>query len=127
MLLALASSFQIEKDYTSDINMLIAAMKTDKFKGKSYDRLAYLSDTYGPRMWGSPTLELAIEEVRKMAVAEGFENVRLEPVLNFTRWIRKNESLTLLSPRVSKLEVIGIGGSVPGYSLRSIVGTSPGK
>lgn len=66
-------------------------------------------------MWGSPTLELAIEEVRKMAVQEGFENVRLEPVLNFTRWIRKNESLTLLAPRTAKLDMIGIGGSVPGY------------
>jgi carboxypeptidase Q len=65
-------------------------MKTASFKGKSYERLAYLSDTYGPRMWGSPILEMAIEEVRKMAVTEGFDNVRLEPVANFTRWIRKN-------------------------------------
>ena len=71
-LLVLASCFLVEKDYTEDINMLITAMKTAKFKGKSYERLAYLSDTYGPRMWGSPTLEMAIEEVRKMTVAEGF-------------------------------------------------------
>jgi hypothetical protein len=51
-----------------------------------------------------------------MAYNEGFENVRLEPVRNFTKWVRGNEELTLLSPRPNpqKLDVIAFGGSIPG-------------
>ena len=51
-----------------------------------------------------------------MAVDEGFSNVRLEPVRNFTKWVRGTESLTLLSPRSTpqKLNLIGLGGSIPG-------------
>jgi len=41
------------------------------------DWLAYITDTYGPRMWGSATLEQVIYEMQSMAVAEGFENVHL--------------------------------------------------
>lgn len=31
----------------------------------SWNRLAYLTDTYGPRMWGSEVLEMAIDEMKK--------------------------------------------------------------
>ncbi len=36
---------------------------------------------------------------------------------NFTKWVRGEESLTLLSPRPNptKLDVIGLGGSAVGY------------
>ena len=30
------------------------------WKYSAYDRLAYITDTYGPRMWGSITLEQVI-------------------------------------------------------------------
>ena len=51
-----------------------------------------------------------------MAYEEQFDNIRLEPVSDFTKWVRGNEELTLLSPRPfpSKLSVIGLGGSVAG-------------
>lgn len=52
-----------------------------------------------------------------MASAAGFENIRLEQVKNFTKWVRGKESLTLYEPRPTptKLDVIGLGGSVAGY------------
>ncbi len=52
-----------------------------------------------------------------MASAAGFENIKLEQVKNFTKWVRGKESLTLYDPRPtpSKLDVIGLGGSVAGY------------
>jgi hypothetical protein len=52
-----------------------------------------------------------------MASAAGFENIRLEQVKNFTKWVRGKESLTLYEPRPTptKLDVIGLGGSVGGY------------
>lgn len=52
-----------------------------------------------------------------MAKREGFENVKLEPVKNFTKWVRGDESLIMLKPRPfpTPLNVIGLGGSVAGY------------
>lgn len=51
-----------------------------------------------------------------MARDEGFDNIRLEPVKNFTKWVRGKESLTLYSPRPTpqKLELIGLGKSISG-------------
>ena len=67
-------------------------------------------------MWGSSTLETVIAEVEQMALEEGFDNVRLQPVKNFTKWVRGKESLTLYSPRPTptSLNLIGLGGTVPG-------------
>ena len=89
-LLALAACVEI--DYTETVNKLKDAInnKADKFYHKAYDRLAYISDTFGPRMWGSSALEKVIVEVYRMAKEEGFENVRLEAVKNFTKWVRGN-------------------------------------
>ena len=39
-------------------------------------------------MWGSNVLESVIQEVKGMAEKEGFDNVHLEPVKNFTKWVR---------------------------------------
>lgn len=52
-----------------------------------------------------------------MAEKEGFDNVRLEPVSNFTKWIRGKEQLTLYDPRSTpqKLSLIGLGRSISGY------------
>lgn len=52
----------------------------------------------------------------KMAIDEGFDSVHLEPVSNFTKWVRGKESLTLYSPRPTpqKLNVIGLGKSISG-------------
>jgi hypothetical protein len=68
-------------------------------------------------MWGSAVLESAIKNMQEQAIAEGFDNVRLEPVTNFTKWVRGAESLTLYSPRPvpTPLKLIGLGGSAPGY------------
>ena len=95
-----------------------STIKNDRFSYKhyAYDQLAYVVDTYGPRMWGSTNLESAIDYMYKLAIAEKFDEVRLEPVKNFTKWVRGKESLTLLSPRpiASKLEVTALGFSVGG-------------
>jgi hypothetical protein len=55
--------------------------------------------------------------MKNMADKEGFENIRLEPVANFTKWVRGKEELTLNSPRPNpqKLSLIGLGKSISGY------------
>ena len=68
-------------------------------------------------MWGSVALEQAIFELASQANKLGFENLRLEEVKNFTKWVRGAEPLTLFDPRPfpQPLGVIGLGPSVPGY------------
>jgi len=118
LLLVLTVLVACEKDYSDFVKSLQSSIQDPKgiFYHKAYERLANLSDTFGPRMWGSTVLEAAIKSMYDQAVAEGFDNVRLEPVVNFTKWVRGNESLTLYSPRPtpSPLKLIGLGGSVSG-------------
>ena len=45
-----------EKDYTDFVKYLKQKITENPFKGEAYKRLAYLTDTYGPRMWGSNVL-----------------------------------------------------------------------
>lgn len=107
-----------EKDYTDLVKSLKASIedKNGIFYHSAFNRLAYISDTYGPRMWGSNALETVISEMAAMAQKEGFDNIRLEPVSNFTKWVRGKETLTLYSPRPTpqKLNVIGLGKSISG-------------
>lgn len=88
--LVVVSTFAAEKNYTDFILDLKAKISdtTKSFHHGAYERLAYISDTYGPRLWGSNTLEQVIHEIFSMAYKDGFDNVRLESVKNFTRWVR---------------------------------------
>ena len=117
-LLIIATSAQAE-DYTTIVENFIDNItnKASPFHHAAYNRLALLSDTYGPRLWGSAALEKAIQEVYKMAHQVGFDNIRLEAVRNFTKWVRVNEELYLHDPRpvVTPLKLIGLGGSVSGH------------
>ena len=50
-----------ETDYTTFVADLQAKINSAPYKHSAWDRLAYLTDTYGPRMWGSSVLEMAIK------------------------------------------------------------------
>jgi hypothetical protein len=45
-----------EKDYTNFVLDLKNKIQQKPWKYSAYDRLAYITDTYGPRMWGSVSL-----------------------------------------------------------------------
>lgn len=118
MLLLIVGVYTAEIDYTETVQKLQDAINNNAdFHHKAYEHLAYISDTFGPRMWGSDALEKVILEVYKMAKTEGFDNIRLEAVKNFTKWVRGNEQLILHSPRPvsTPLKVIGLGLSVAGH------------
>lgn len=57
------------------------------------------------------------------AQEEQFDNIRLESVANFTKWVRVRESLTMTSPRptATKLSLTALGGSVSGDIQGSVV------
>lgn len=100
--------FKLNKTLSEDKN----------FKDQAWSKTAFLVDSFGPRMWGSDQLELAINKIREMAINDGFreENIILEPVPNVKVWTRGKESLTLLSPRPfpTNIPMIGLGLSVGG-------------
>lgn len=72
LLIALLSAVTVEKDYTNFVKDLKDKIGMAPFKGSAYNRLAYITDTYGPRMWGSMSLEQCIYEIASMASKEGF-------------------------------------------------------
>ena len=61
LLLALTAVLA-EKNYTDFVKQIKANIenKTGDFYHSAYKRLAFISDTYGPRLWGSQTLEIVI-------------------------------------------------------------------
>jgi hypothetical protein len=56
-------SIAAEKDYTDFVKYLQQKITQSPFKGESYKRLAYITDSYGPRMWGSTVLEQVINQM----------------------------------------------------------------
>ena len=77
----------------------------------AWQRLAELTDTFGPRLSGSPGLEASIEWALGQMKRDGLENVRAEPV-TVPRWVRGEESLEVVSPSARPLAMLGLGGSV---------------
>lgn len=64
MLIGLVSC---DTDYAAVVADLGNKIKQAPYKHSAWNRLAYLTDTYGPRMWGSAVLELAIKDMEKQA------------------------------------------------------------
>ncbi|HEX7938585.1 MAG TPA: M28 family metallopeptidase [Gemmatimonadaceae bacterium] len=89
-------------------NQLIQAALKDSF---AYKRLAQLTDGFGNRLSGSQSLERAIDWIVAEMKRDGFDNVRKEPVM-VPHWVRGAESAELLTPRRTKLHMIGLGRSV---------------
>ncbi len=82
----------------------------------AYERLGEMVDRFGPRPAGSVALERAIDWVLQEMKADGLSNVVAEPTM-VPHWVRGEESLEMLQPRIRKLPMLGLGGSI---------GTPPG-
>jgi hypothetical protein len=76
-----------------------------------YTRLAFLTDTFGPRFSGTSALESALDWIKDEAEnGDGFsvkEQTVMVPV-----WVRGKEYANLISPRHKSMRVLGLGGSV---------------
>eukprot|EP01114_Cavostelium_apophysatum_P012447 TRINITY_DN2789_c0_g1_i1.p1 TRINITY_DN2789_c0_g1~~TRINITY_DN2789_c0_g1_i1.p1 ORF type:complete len:536 (-),score=73.19 TRINITY_DN2789_c0_g1_i1:81-1688(-) len=84
----------------------------DQALSDDYPDLSYMCDTFGPRYRGTPNLELALEWILDKMKSQGLENIQTEPVVNITNWVRGNEYLQMISPRVTNLSILGLGNSV---------------
>jgi len=99
---------QVSDSHRANASRLIAAATRDS---AAWNRIAKLSDTFGPRFSGTPNLDRAIEWVLAEMKQDGLEHVRGEPAM-VPRWVRGQESAELVSPRRQMLPMLGLGGSV---------------
>src|SRR3954469_5516279 len=77
----------------------------------AWQRLAYLGDTYGNRISGSPNLEAAIKWAVEEMKRDGLENVHTEAA-KVPHWVRGRESLEIAGPIPQPLVILGLGNSV---------------
>ena len=77
----------------------------------AWQRMARITDSFGPRLAGSEGLSRALEFILAEMRRDGLENVRNEPAM-VPHWVRGEESAELIEPRRSPLPMLGLGGSV---------------
>jgi len=95
-------------DYRPIAQKIIAESQSNDF---AWQRLAEMTDTYGPRLSGSENLEKAIDWAVAAMQKDGLENVHKEPIM-VPKWVRGRESLELVEPVRQPLPVLGLGNSV---------------
>jgi carboxypeptidase Q len=77
----------------------------------AWDRLAFLADTIGNRLSGTPALERAIQWAVAEMTRDGLENVHTERVM-VPKWVRGNESADIVEPARHSMVMLGLGNSV---------------
>jgi carboxypeptidase Q len=110
--------------YTLAMKIINETISFDtRFKHQAWESTAYLVDTFGPRLFGSQNLDMAIEFMYRKLQMEGFENVRLDKVEYKRKWIRGDEHLFLLSPRPGKTKIpmTGLGKTEGGNVTAEVV------
>ncbi len=78
---------------------------------RAFRRVAALTDLAGARPTGSPALARAVEWARDAFVADGQQNVVLQPV-RVPIWTRGPEAAEIVAPSPRKLAVLGLGTTV---------------
>lgn len=76
------------RGYQGVVNQIVKEITEGRFKGKTYDALAELTDTFGPRMSCSDALENAIDFAVEKMKESYLENVHTEKVMDIPNWKR---------------------------------------
>jgi carboxypeptidase Q len=90
---------------------IIELVTQGAFRGVTYNRLAALVDTIGPRLCGNESLTKAVNWVQNAMIDEGLDNVHVEEV-QLPHWVRGEEHARLVQPRNTKLSMLGLGNSI---------------
>jgi carboxypeptidase Q len=103
---------KIQQEYQEKATLIIKYCTEGAGKGKAYDWVANISDTFGHRKIGSEALERAIDSnVEQFKNEYGLTNVHTENA-TLPSWIRGYEEAYMIYPRVQKLTILGLGGTV---------------
>jgi carboxypeptidase Q len=103
-----AQSASLADPYRGVADRIIDAAVNDS---SAYNRLAVLTDQFGPRLSGSDNLERAIDWVLAEMRSDNLDHVHPEPIM-VPHWVRGDESAELLEPRRRRLPMLGLGGSI---------------
>jgi carboxypeptidase Q len=99
----------VARGYSATADRIMSAALADS--GVAWNKLARFTDYSGNRFTGSAALERGIDWVLAEMKKDGLDNVRGEPAM-VPHWVRGAESATLVEPRVAKLPMLGLGGSI---------------
>ncbi|XP_034937579.1 carboxypeptidase Q-like [Chelonus insularis] len=107
------SSQMVEEidNYAHIVNNIINVAINGSFKGKTWDELDKFIVEFGARFTGTENLERSIDYVLQRSEELGLHNVHGEKV-KVPRWIRGQETATLLSPWKKDIKILGLGYSV---------------
>ncbi len=98
----------ITRRYDAAARRIINATLADN---DALDRLAYLCDSIGHRLSGSPGLAKAIDWALATMRSDGQDNVHPEKVM-VPKWVRGEEWIRMVEPRPMDLPMLGLGLSV---------------
>lgn len=99
------------RSYESVVNKIIDEITNGKFKGKTWDGLEKLVDSFGPRMSCTEALDKATDYAVDSMKKSGFENVHTDDVVA-PKWIRGYEKAGLVLPWKHDLPILGLGSTV---------------
>jgi carboxypeptidase Q len=99
----------VAAQYAATSQRIVTAALADS--GVAWNKLARFTDYSGNRFTGSPALERGIDWVLAEMKKDGLDNVHSEPAM-VPHWVRGAESATLVQPRVARLPMLGLGGSI---------------
>lgn len=94
--------------YKNDANRIIDAALNDD---DAFKTITYFVDKFGSRFSGTESLERSIDWIVSEMEKQPFDEVRTQKVM-VPRWVRGEESATLLSPYEKDLPMLGLGGSI---------------
>lgn len=103
-------TWESEKDRNAERDADLIIKGALSSKSSVYERLAFMTDTFGPRLSGSISLEKALNWTKEEMIKDGL-NVQEEPV-KVPCWVRGHEYAKLISPRAKNLRIAGLGGSI---------------
>jgi carboxypeptidase Q len=108
-----SKSNEIDSAYIYNTYSKIARQIIQKAMADSsaWEKLAYVCDTYGPRLTGSKSLNDALFWAEKEMKKDGFENVHLEEVM-VPNWKRGEEYCEMVYPRNKVFKISSLGHSV---------------
>ncbi|CAN8002128.1 unnamed protein product [Ixodes hexagonus] len=99
------------RGYAPVVRAIIERVMRGPERNQTYEELAKFVDRFGARIAGSQNLENAIDYMLALLARQGLDSVYTEDA-EVPHWVRGNESAWLLKPRLQRLNILGLGGSV---------------
>ncbi|CAN7994342.1 unnamed protein product, partial [Ixodes hexagonus] len=99
------------RGYAPVVKTIIESVMYGPEQNQTYKELAKFVDRFGSRMAGSQNFENSIDYMANLLEGQGLDAVYTEEA-EVPHWVRGREAAWLLKPRIKRLDILGLGGSV---------------